>query len=199
MATPLHNAASPPELSGETLDYLNLQPGETVLHFGKSSREFVQQIIHRIGRQGTVFVLPSVVANASVFNAETGVNQVSQVTILNEKTGHQIPLKNGTVDWVFMINILHWFYNRGELTPVFKEIRRVHKPDGKLIVVECEPIPDTPGPPLEMRIPSFQMNSIVYPNGYFLYHAWPINNYMFMGYYKRQPLYEPQEDETLGN
>lgn len=182
----------------EILKVLPLQPAAAILCFGAESAAFVSPMAERVGRTGRIVLVEEPQSGFAENQIATGVREVVTVISLSGENEPSLPLDDRSMDWVFMIHSLHQFYFKGILTPLFKEIRRIHKPDGKLIVIESEPT-ETSGPAVQLRIPSTQMNSIVYPNGYFLFEAMPLEQNMYLGFYKRQPHYNLPDDDDLGN
>ncbi len=169
------------------LQKLDIQEGQTVLDLGCGEGHFALAAAERVGATGRVIALDVHAPSLEIVQTTIQQQNVPNVfPVLADATRH-IPLPDHSVDWVFMVNVLHGFYHNGELETVMEEIRRVHTADGRLMIIEFERVPDTPGPPLDVRIPSTQMNAIVYPNGYFLYKAWPLTDFLYLGYYKRQP------------
>ncbi len=182
----------------EILKVLPLQPAAAILCFGAESAAFVSPMAERVGRTGRIVLVEEPQSGFAENQIATGVREVVTVISLSGENEPSLPLDDRSMDWVFMIHSLHQFYFKGILTPLFKEIRRIHKPDGKLIVIESEPT-ESSGPSVQLRIPSTQMNSIVYPNGYFLFEAMPLEQNMYLGFYKRQPHYNLPDDDDLGN
>ena len=182
----------------EILKVLPLQTAAAILCFGAESAAFVSPMAERVGRTGRIVLVEEPQSGFAENQIATGVREVVTVISLSGENEPSLPLDDRSMDWVFMIHSLHQFYFKGILTPLFKEIRRIHKPDGKLIVIESEPT-ETSGPAVQLRIPSTQMNSIVYPNGYFLFEAMPLEQNMYLGFYKRQPHYNLPDDDDLGN
>ncbi len=182
----------------EILKVLPLQTAAAILCFGAESAAFVSPMAERVGRTGRIVLVEEPQSGFAENQIATGVREVVTVISLSGENEPSLPLDDCSMDWVFMIHSLHQFYFKGMLTPLFKEIRRIHKPDGKLIVIESEPT-ETSGPSVQLRIPSTQMNSIVYPNGYFLFEAMPLEHNMYLGFYKRQPHYNLPDDDDLGN
>ena len=182
----------------EILKVLPLQTAAAILCFGAESAAFVSPMAERVGRTGRIVLVEEPQSGFAENQIATGVREVVTVISLSGENEPSLPLDDRSMDWVFMIHSLHQFYFKGILTPLFKEIRRIHKPDGKLIVIESEPT-ESSGPSVQLRIPSTQMNSIVYPNGYFLFEAMPLEQNMYLGFYKRQPHYNLPDDDDLGN
>ncbi len=182
----------------EILKVLPLQTAAAILCFGAESAAFVSPMAERVGRTGRIVLVEEPQSGFAENQIATGVREVVTVISLSGENEPSLPLDDRSMDWVFMIHSLHQFYFKGMLASLFKEIRRIHKPDGKLIVIESEPT-ESSGSSVQLRIPSTQMNSIVYPNGYFLFEAMPLEHNMYLGFYKRQPHYNLPDDDDLGN
>lgn len=61
-----------------------------------------------------------------------------------------LPLRDGALDRVMMLNVLHEFEDKGSMVD---ECRRCLRPGGRLSLVDFQKRPTTRGPPLEERIP----------------------------------------------
>jgi len=188
-----------PMVPSEILNALPVQPGATILCVGTESAAFVPPMVECVGHAGHIFLLNMPETILSEIKLANSTREIVSMVSFQEEGELSLPLSADSIDWVFMVHSLHRFYFKGMLPALFKEIRRIHKPDGKLVVIESEPPAQASGPSVQLRIPSTQMNSIVYPNGYFLFEAMPLENNMYLGFYKRQPHYEIPDDDDLGN
>ncbi len=175
----------------QVLKQLDLQQNQVVLDLGCGEGHFALAAAEWVGKSGRVFALDVHAASLEILQTALQQSHTHNVCPLLADATQRIPLADNSVDWVFMVNVLHGFYHNGELDAVMAEIRRIHKADGKLMIIEFDRVPETPGPPLDVRIPSTQMNATIYPYGYFLYKSWLLTNFLYLGYYKRQPQSHP--------
>ncbi|MCL4558621.1 MAG: methyltransferase domain-containing protein [Deltaproteobacteria bacterium] len=67
--------------------------------------------------------------------------------VVSEETG--IPLGDGIADMVINVNMLHEAYDRETF---LQELRRLMKPDGRLVLIDHRREPTPSGPPLEDRV-----------------------------------------------
>lgn len=76
------------------------------------------------------------------------------------------PLKNKSVDMLFMANVLHGFVENDETHDVIREVQRILKPGGTLAVIDFKKVEGTPGPPLSVRLSETDVEKIFAPGGY---------------------------------
>lgn len=89
-------------------------------------------------------------------NIETAVCDVS----------NKIPLGDHSVDICLMATVLHDLIEDGTDHGTLKEIVRVLKPSGRLVVVEFKKMPGPPGPPEKVRLTPEAVDQVLAPFGF---------------------------------
>ena len=78
--------------------------------------------------------------------------EISNVELLHSKAS-EIPLKNESVDFLISVNTLHEFDDRDKM---IREMKRVIKPHGRLLIADFKRKETGFGPPVSIRISRIQ-------------------------------------------
>ena len=103
-------------------------------------------------------------------NLEAFVSDVSQ----------NIPIENDCVDVCLMATALHDFVGDQIDRQAMKEVVRVMKPEGTLVIVEYKKKDGPPGPPKQVRLSPQEVDTLLSPYGFKQNHLTEIgaNNYL---------------------
>ena len=96
------------------------------------------------------------IAEKKLANIEAKVADISMV----------LPLKDDSVDVVFISNVLHGLVANGESERALKEVARVTRHQGKLAVVEFKKNESPMGPPLSIRLSPEDVEMLVIGFGF---------------------------------
>jgi ubiquinone/menaquinone biosynthesis C-methylase UbiE len=77
-----------------------------------------------------------------------------------------LPIEDSSIDICFVSTVLHTMDIPKIKDKFFNEIHRVLKPEGRLAIIECKKEKSDFGPPMNMRISSDEMETIVLPYGF---------------------------------
>lgn len=149
------------------LDAIGVAAGSSVAEVGAGSGAFTLPLARRVGERGRVFALdiePEMLARLRD-GVESG--RWPQLVVRESREDH-LPLEDGSVDAVFMIQVLHELHGDATL----REARRVLKPSGLLHVVDWEPVETEVGPPIEHRVAEESARRFVEGAGFALAKRW---------------------------
>jgi ubiquinone/menaquinone biosynthesis C-methylase UbiE len=90
--------------------------------------------------------------------------RISNVELLLSK-GNEIPLENQCIDFLISVNTLHEFEDRVNM---IREINRVIKPQGRLLIVDFKKKETGFGPPVSIRISKVQAVKMLSESGFVL-------------------------------
>jgi ubiquinone/menaquinone biosynthesis C-methylase UbiE len=76
---------------------------------------------------------------------------------------NEIPLENGSVELLITVNTLHEFSDKGKM---IKEMQRVLKPKGKIVIVDFKKEETGFGPPVAIRVSRVQAVSLFEVQGF---------------------------------
>jgi ubiquinone/menaquinone biosynthesis C-methylase UbiE len=95
--------------------------------------------------------------------AERGIKHIRP--ILGDVSKH-IPVEDRSVDVALMATVLHDLIEVSTEKGTLREIRRVLKPGGKLVIIEFKKIDGPPGPPVAIRLSPEETEKIVSAYGF---------------------------------
>lgn len=90
--------------------------------------------------------------------------RISNIKLLLSKA-NEIPLENQSIDFLISINTLHEFEDRDKM---IREINRVIKPHGRLLIVDFKKEETGFGPPVNIRISKVQAAKLLSESGFIL-------------------------------
>ena len=133
-----------------------------------------------MGENGIVYALdayPESVANIKEEAEKEGVNNLE--TIFADLTD-EIPLDDNSVDVCVMANVLHGFVENNEVEEVMKEISRVVRSEGVFAVVEFKKLAGPPGPPLEVKLSTQDVEDILVQHDFHPVSSLEVGKYHYL-------------------
>ncbi|ABD41070.1 UbiE/COQ5 methyltransferase [Methanospirillum hungatei JF-1] len=145
---------------------LNLNEGDTFLDIGCGTGDYTIRAATEVGRNGTVFAtdiqeglvheLMKKAEDSGLENIQAFVNDIQ----------NPLPFENNSIDICFISTVLHSLDLNQTGPLLLREIKRVLKKDGILVIIECNKENLTFGPPVHMRISADEIEKIVSPYGF---------------------------------
>lgn len=132
------------------LSWLDPKPGGRYADIGCGPGYFTLPVAERVRPDGRVYALdisPEMLTMCRWRARERGLDDVV-VTLQNDE--YRLPLDDASVDGAWLANVFHELEAPREL---LQEIRRILRPQGRLIVIDWKPLEMEMGPPLEHRVP----------------------------------------------
>ncbi len=83
----------------------------------------------------------------------------------------RLPLADASADVALLATVLHDLAAEGTATGALREVARVLKPGGHLVVIEFDKVESEPGPPLAVRLSPGEVADIVLPCGFLEEHV----------------------------
>ena len=120
-----------------------IKKGMTVMDLGCGSGAFTTFVAREVGQQGKVYAVdiqPGMLKQLERKLARAENQDIRNIE-LRQASAYDLPLKDTSLDLVYMVTILQEIPDRGR---ALREIRRVLKPGGILAVTEWLPDPDYP-------------------------------------------------------
>ena len=147
----------------EIISSLNIQPGMRVAHFGAGTGFFTFPTAKLVGGEGMVYAFDILAEKIETIMSRAKLdglfNIVAKRVNLEQKEG--TGLKEGDVDWVFIVNMLYENKNKKN---IITEAERVLKNGGKILVIDWEDADQSIGPSMEKRVSKDELASIVEKN-----------------------------------
>ncbi len=146
------------------VEQLELLPGMDVAHFGCGAGFFTLLIAKKIGESGKVLALDILEHKLELLRAQVkslGLKNVLEKRVnLEDKNGSR--LKDASVDWVIMVNMLHQNEKRSR---IIGEAKRVLKENGHILFIEWKNENNSIGPKMNVRVSREELIKLVRKNG----------------------------------
>jgi SAM-dependent methyltransferase len=152
--------------SAGVLAALDLRPGLIALDLGCGRGEWARAIAARVGPTGCLIAL-DVWAEALVFLRRAGLAAV------RGDLRRPLPFAAASADRVLLALLAHHF-DAPARAGLFRQIARVLRPAGRLVMVEFAAMPPPPGPPLARRLPGAALRVEVRDAGLALRQVLPV-------------------------
>jgi ubiquinone/menaquinone biosynthesis C-methylase UbiE len=136
----------------EVFEILGLKKGDVIVDLGCGKGDYSIYASEIIGDKGRVFALDLNKDALSALEAKTNIMGISNLTAIEANLKEKLNLPDNIADMCLISTVLHEFTLESAEKNLHDEIKRILKPGGILIVIECKS-DDTPfGPPHHMRI-----------------------------------------------
>lgn len=158
-------------------------PGQTVLDLACGIGNYTIPIAERVGVEGRVYGLD--VWAEGIHTLQRRVNEINLTNIAAHVADakEKFPINDATLDWCLMATVFHDFVEIGIEENVCREVTRIIKPEGKLVIVEFKKIEGPPGPPLHIRLSQEEVNDFLSPFGFQLEKTEDIGPYHYLSIY----------------
>ena len=134
----------------ETLKKLHLYDGAIVADIGCGIGYFTLPAAEIVGSEGKVYALD--VSEEMLDETRAAAIEKGYTNIELIKSGeYDLMLEDGIVTYCFICNVLHEI---DDLSRFVKELRRILKSRGKLVIIEWKKLVGNWGPPIEHRLDS---------------------------------------------
>ena len=97
----------------------------------------------------------------------------------------KIPVEDSTADVCLIATALHDLVQERGGEGVLREVARVLKPAGRLVVVEFQKVDGPPGPPRHIRLSPEELDALVLPFGFTKASTAPAGDYFYLTVYSR--------------
>lgn len=125
-----------------------VRAGETVVDLGAGTGFWTELLATLVGDQGTVYAVdvePVMLADLRDLVQQRGLSNVRVV----QSTEMAVPLGDGIADLVLLALVLH---EPPDPVEFLREVVRLLKPNGRVLVVDWQKWPTEQGPPVEHRL-----------------------------------------------
>lgn len=146
----------------KTLQTLGLQEGDWIADIGCGIGYFSIPAAEIVGGAGRVFGLDVSVEMIEELDHKIETNNLENIrTII---TGEDdLKLCDESVNFAFIANVLH---EVNDIPPMLKEVRRILKNQGKIVVLEWKKEESNYGPPIEHRIANELVVQLLQQSGF---------------------------------
>ncbi|OPY29989.1 MAG: hypothetical protein A4E27_00083 [Methanobacterium sp. PtaU1.Bin242] len=145
---------------------LELKEGDHFLDMGCGTGDYSQYAAKIIGNSGQVYALD--IQDELITNLKEKAHQkgLKNIKAFISDIALPLPVEDKSVDVCFISTVLHSVDLSKHGTLLFNEIRRVLKPEGRLVIIECKTEDLSRGPPPDMRISPEELENSVEKHGF---------------------------------
>lgn len=138
--------------SKKVIEGLAISGEEHFLDLGCGAGEYTLEISKHLSSEGLIYA-----ADRNIYSVDGLINEIKEKNISNvipivSDMTKRIELKDHSVDVCLISTVLHALDLENLSNIVFGEVKRVLRPNGRLVVIECNSERKGYGPPAHMRI-----------------------------------------------
>jgi ubiquinone/menaquinone biosynthesis C-methylase UbiE len=151
-----------------------------LLDLGCGRGEYTIPIAQAIGPQGKVYGLDAWEEGIIELRRRVSDAELKNVKAMVADIKRGVPLENAKVDLCLMATVLHDLLqdNTGEVA--LREMARVLKPDGKLVIIEYKKVESDWGPPVAIRLSEQEVEETIRPFGFQKVRASEVGPYHYL-------------------
>jgi ubiquinone/menaquinone biosynthesis C-methylase UbiE len=163
---------SPAHLEGvfdprQVLEQIGVAEGDALLDAGCGEGRFALPAASMVGEEGKVYAAdtsPERIATLKRLAHDRGLDQIEAFVA---DVTEQIPLGADTVDVCLMANVFHGFVENGAVKGELREVKRVLRPEGILVILDFrKDVQRPPGPLLSRRLDPREVECLVARHGF---------------------------------
>ncbi len=147
-------------------DALALKPGETVIDLGCGPGDYSLAAARIVGPSGKVTALDKWQYLIDGVLDKATYEGLDNITAMAADITEILPVEDRSVDLCLLSTVLHIFGLSVVEKTLFKEIRRILKPLGRLAIIESKKEDQPCGPPKHLRISPQELETSLSPLGY---------------------------------
>jgi ubiquinone/menaquinone biosynthesis C-methylase UbiE len=180
----------------EILIRSGLVAGAVMADIGCGTGYFTLPAAELVGTQGNVYGLDVSEVMIAAAKAKAEELSLSNITFL-QINGESFPLPNKAVDYVLVSMVVHELH---DLETFFREIDRILREDGKLVIIEWTPHDDViMGPPPTERISRSALKRVLEKSGFTVTIEQVLNFEMYELTIARRKLYSHYIDGAVSS
>ncbi|GAB3800354.1 class I SAM-dependent methyltransferase [Virgibacillus kimchii] len=145
----------------EVVGLLNIKPDDTIADLGSGNGYFAIPMAKQT--KDTVHAIDVEPKMLDMLKENASDEQVENIQVVESEL-QQIPLGDQSVSKVMISFVMHEVPN---IDKTLREIKRILKTGGTMLVIEWEVVETSSGPPLNIRIPSDKMAQILDGHGFY--------------------------------
>ena len=145
---------------------LDLKKGVTFLDVACGWGYYSLAAADLVGKEGQVYAVDLWEEGILNLRKEAVSKGFQNLTGFVSDVSQDIPIENDCVDVCLMATALHDFVGDQIDRQAMKEVARVMKPEGSIVIVEYKKIDGPPGPPKPVRLSPQEVDTLVSPYGF---------------------------------
>jgi ubiquinone/menaquinone biosynthesis C-methylase UbiE len=144
---------------------LSLKPETIVADIGCGRGDYTIPVAKIIGPKGKVYGIDAWQNSLTELDQRAKNQSLINIETIAGDANIEIPLPDASIDTVLMTTVFHDLLRNSSGDVALGEIVRILKPGGKLAILEFKKIPDSPGPPLDIRLSPEEVEKKLSPFG----------------------------------
>jgi len=145
---------------------LSLKPGDHFLDLGCGPGEYSIYAARLVGDLGMVYALEKWAYMIDGLAQEAAAQGLLNLKPMTADITEPLPIKDKSIDVCLLSTVLHIFDLSKIEKTLFNEIRRVLKPDGRVVIIECKKEDQSFGPPKHMRLSPQEVETSIAKYGF---------------------------------
>ena len=155
---------------------LNLKEGDSFLDLGCGPGDYALHAAHIIADSGMVYALDKWKYMIDGLKQKAEAQGLKNIKAIVCDITDQLPIEDSCIDVCFLATVLHTLNPPTGTENLFKEIRRVLKLDGRMVMINCKKEDQPFGPPLHLRLSPEEVEETLEEYGF------KMINYVDLGY-----------------
>ncbi|MFC1847689.1 class I SAM-dependent methyltransferase [Chloroflexota bacterium] len=168
------------------LSALSLNEGQTVLDVGCGNGNYTLAIAQVIGNNGSIFAIDMWEDGIGELMSRANANGMNNIHASVGDASRGIPVEDEYIDTCLMATVLHDLVQENADEGTLKEIWRVLKHDGRLVIIEFKKVEGPPGPPLGIRISPEELEYLLQPYGFHIDQLVEIGEFIYLSSFVKQ-------------
>jgi ubiquinone/menaquinone biosynthesis C-methylase UbiE len=132
--------------------FLAIPSGITALDLACGAGRYTLPLAERVGPRGKVIAVDLWADGIAQLQTEARRRKMNNVETHVADAGQALPLDDQSIDLCLMATVLHDFVQAGMAADALRELARVLKPQGVMVMVEFKKEPTPHGPPHAIRL-----------------------------------------------
>lgn len=145
---------------------LRLEPDTVFLDVACGAGNYALAAAEFIGPGGAIHAVDLWEEGIAALRERAGDLGLTQIRAEVGDVSRRLSVEDGSVDVVLMATVLHDLVADGAAEGTLREVARVLRPKGRLVIVEFDKVESEPGPPVAIRLSPGEVREIVSPYGF---------------------------------
>ena len=152
--------------SESIISKIDLRPDQTVLDVGCGEGHFSLAAASVVGDRGQVFAVDVHEPSINILKSIVAQENIGNVLAFKADVTKRIPVSDHAIDVCLMVNVLHGLVLNREVSDALREIVRVIKRHGSLVIIDFKKIKTVAGPPISQRLSPADVENILGDYGF---------------------------------